>query len=191
MPFAPASNIYSNGKASRGSTRFWPGSQSVAGVAGFGEAKRGRHEGEAGLVRLAASAENPLLSECCTRRGLGNGIWAVKFVDSTKDSCPALNSDSFRLGSSPRNKSRLLPPFYAQETGYSVFVALPGLEKHDTAGSETRVERGRPHHLCHHAHGISGTGPAKRGLCPGDYGRGFLAQRGEAGRPAEGRGYLR
>ncbi len=48
--------------------------------------------GEAGLVRLAASAENPLLSECCTRQGLELEQWAVKFVDVTKDSCPALNS---------------------------------------------------------------------------------------------------
>ncbi len=48
--------------------------------------------GEAGLVRLAASAENPLLSECCTRQGLELEQWAVKFVDATKDSCPALNS---------------------------------------------------------------------------------------------------
>ncbi|MGA9575996.1 MAG: AAA family ATPase [Terrimicrobiaceae bacterium] len=48
--------------------------------------------GEAGLVRLAASAENPLLSECCTRQGLELEQWAVRFVDATKDSCPALNS---------------------------------------------------------------------------------------------------
>ena len=54
--------------------------------------------GEAGLVRLAASAENPLLSECCTRQGLELEQWAVKFVDSTKDSCPALNSEFVPAG---------------------------------------------------------------------------------------------
>ena len=44
------------------------------------------------LVRLAPSAENGLLSECCTRQGLELERWAVKQVNATKNSCPALNS---------------------------------------------------------------------------------------------------
>ena len=34
------------------------------------ELKEAASNGEAGLVRLATHAENPLLSECCTRQGL-------------------------------------------------------------------------------------------------------------------------
>jgi len=48
--------------------------------------------GEAGLIRLTDSLQNPLLSECCTRQGLELERWAVKQVDATKNSCPALNS---------------------------------------------------------------------------------------------------
>ena len=43
------------------------------------------------LVRLAPCAENGLLSECCTRQGLELEQWAVKYVDATKGTCPALN----------------------------------------------------------------------------------------------------
>ena len=56
------------------------------------ELKQTASNDEAGLVRLSAHAENPLLSECCTRQGLELEQWAVKYVDTTKDSCPALNS---------------------------------------------------------------------------------------------------
>ena len=56
------------------------------------ELKQAASNDEAGLVRLAAPAENPLLSECCTRQGLELEQWAVKYVDATKGSCPALNS---------------------------------------------------------------------------------------------------
>ena len=43
------------------------------------------------LVRLAPCAENGLLSECCTRQGLELEQLAVKYVDATKGTCPALN----------------------------------------------------------------------------------------------------
>jgi hypothetical protein len=56
------------------------------------ELKQAVSNDEAGLVRLASPAENPLLSECCTRQGLELEQWAVKYVDATKGSCPALNS---------------------------------------------------------------------------------------------------
>ena len=56
------------------------------------ELKQAASNDEAGLVRLASPAENPLLSECCTRQGLELEQWAVKYVDATKGSCPALNS---------------------------------------------------------------------------------------------------
>ena len=58
----------------------------------LGELKQAASNDEAGLVRLASPAENPLLSECCTRQGLELEQWAVKYVDATKGSCPALNS---------------------------------------------------------------------------------------------------
>jgi hypothetical protein len=45
-----------------------------------------------GLVRLTESPENRLLSECCTRQGLPLEQWAVKYVDDTQNTCPALNS---------------------------------------------------------------------------------------------------
>ncbi|MGA7215809.1 MAG: AAA family ATPase, partial [Terrimicrobiaceae bacterium] len=44
------------------------------------------------LVRLAPSAENELLSECCTRQGLELERWAVQQVNATRNSFPALNS---------------------------------------------------------------------------------------------------
>ena len=56
------------------------------------ELKQAASNDEAGLVRLSAHAENPLLSECCTRQGLELEQWAVKYVDATKGTCPALNS---------------------------------------------------------------------------------------------------
>jgi primosomal protein N' len=56
------------------------------------ELKQTASNDEAGLVRLSAHAENPLLSECCTRQGLELEEWAVKYGDATKDSGPALNS---------------------------------------------------------------------------------------------------
>jgi conjugative relaxase-like TrwC/TraI family protein len=45
-----------------------------------------------GLVRLTDPRENRLLSECCTRNGLQLEQFAVKYVDGTKNTCPALNS---------------------------------------------------------------------------------------------------
>ena len=56
------------------------------------ELKKATSNEGTGLVRLAVHAKNPLLSVCCTRQGLELERWAVKYVDSTKDSCPALNS---------------------------------------------------------------------------------------------------
>ena len=47
---------------------------------------------ESGLVRLTDSPENRLLSECCTRQGLQLEQQAVKYVNDTKKTCPALNS---------------------------------------------------------------------------------------------------
>ncbi len=133
--------------------------------------------GEAGLVRLAASAENPLLSECCTRQGLELEQWAVKFVDSAKDSCPALNSGFVPAGHlSAEQKQAVASVLCTRDRIFSFRGVCRGWKNHDPAGSATRVERGRSHDLCHHANGISGTGPAKRGLCPGDNRRGFLTQ---------------
>jgi flagellar biosynthesis GTPase FlhF len=48
--------------------------------------------GESGLIRLTDSPENRLLSECCTRQGLQMEQRAVKYVNDTRNSCPALNS---------------------------------------------------------------------------------------------------
>ena len=91
--FAPVSRICSSGRASCGSTRFWPKlSISRWDHWIWTTLKQIASNGEAGLVRLARSAENRLLSECCTRQGLELEQWAVKYVDATKDTCPALNS---------------------------------------------------------------------------------------------------
>jgi flagellar biosynthesis GTPase FlhF len=49
-------------------------------------------KGESGLVRLTESPENRLLSECGTRQGLQLEQRAVKYVNTTKNTCPALNS---------------------------------------------------------------------------------------------------
>ena len=54
--------------------------------------KQAASNGESGLVRLTDSPENRLLSECCTRQGLQLEQRAVKYVDDTKNTCPALNS---------------------------------------------------------------------------------------------------
>ena len=62
------------------------------------ELKQAASNDEAGLVRLAAPAENPLLSECCTRQGLELEQWAVKYIDATKGTCPALNSSFVPAG---------------------------------------------------------------------------------------------
>ena len=56
------------------------------------ELKQTASNDEAGLVRLAAPAQNPLLSECSTQQGLELEEWAVKYIDATKGTCPALNS---------------------------------------------------------------------------------------------------
>ena len=48
--------------------------------------------GESALVRLTDSPENRLLSECCTPQGLQLEQQAVKYVNDTKNTCPALNS---------------------------------------------------------------------------------------------------
>ena len=47
---------------------------------------------KAGLVRLTDSPGNRLLSECCTRQGLRLEQQAVKYVNDTRNTCPALNS---------------------------------------------------------------------------------------------------
>ena len=62
------------------------------------ELKQAASNDEAGLVRLAAPAESPLLSECCTRQGLELEQWAVKYIDATKGTCPALNSSFVPAG---------------------------------------------------------------------------------------------
>ena len=54
--------------------------------------KQAASNGESGLVRLTDSPENRLLSECCTRQGLQLEQRAVKYVNATKNTCPALNS---------------------------------------------------------------------------------------------------
>ena len=55
--------------------------------------KQAASNGDSGLVRLTDSPENPLLSECCTRQGLRLEQQAVKYVDDTRNTCLALNSD--------------------------------------------------------------------------------------------------
>ena len=58
----------------------------------LGQLKQAATNGEGGLVRLTDSTENQLLSECCTRQGLRLEQQAVKYVDDTRNTCPALNS---------------------------------------------------------------------------------------------------
>jgi AAA domain len=53
--------------------------------------KQAVSNGEGGLVRLTDSPGNQLLSECCTRQGLRLEQQAVKYVNDTRNSCPALN----------------------------------------------------------------------------------------------------
>ena len=62
------------------------------------ELKQAASNDEAGVVRLAAPAENPLLSECCTQQGLELEQWAAKYVNATKGTCPALNSSFVPAG---------------------------------------------------------------------------------------------
>ena len=54
--------------------------------------KQAASNGEGGLVRLTDLPENQLLSECCTRQGLQLEQRAVKYVNDTRNTCPALNS---------------------------------------------------------------------------------------------------
>ena len=54
--------------------------------------KQSASNADSGLVRLTDSTENQLLSECCTRHGLRLEQQAVKYVDDTRNTCPALNS---------------------------------------------------------------------------------------------------
>jgi conjugative relaxase-like TrwC/TraI family protein len=54
--------------------------------------KQAASNGESVLVRLTDSPEYRLLSECCSRQGLQLEQWAVKYVNDTKNTCPALNS---------------------------------------------------------------------------------------------------
>jgi hypothetical protein len=54
--------------------------------------KQAASNGEGGLFRLTDSPQNQLLSECCTRQGLHLEQQAVKYVNDTRNSCPALNS---------------------------------------------------------------------------------------------------
>jgi hypothetical protein len=58
----------------------------------LGRLKHAASNGEGGLVRLTDSPGIHLLSECYTRRGLQLEQRAVKYVNGTKNSCPALNS---------------------------------------------------------------------------------------------------
>jgi len=58
----------------------------------LGRLKQVASNGEGGLVRLTDSLENQLLSECWTRQGLRLEQQAVKYVDDTRNTCPALNS---------------------------------------------------------------------------------------------------
>ena len=91
--FAPVSRISSSGTASCASTRFWPKlSISRLGSLDLERLKQAASNGESGLVRLTDSPENRLLSECCTRQGLQLEQRAVKYVNDTKNTCPALNS---------------------------------------------------------------------------------------------------
>ena len=57
----------------------------------LGLLKQAASNGEGGLVRLTDSLDNPLLSECCTRQGLRLEQQAVKYVNDTRNTCPALN----------------------------------------------------------------------------------------------------
>ena len=57
----------------------------------LGRLKQAASNGEGGLVRLTDLPGNPLLSECCTRQGLRLERQAVKYVDDTTNTCPALN----------------------------------------------------------------------------------------------------
>ena len=113
--------------------------------------------------------ENPLLSECCTRQGLELEQWAVKYVDATKGSCPALNSRFVPAGHLSEEQKQAVASILGTARSSIQFSRRSwGWKNHDTAGSAARVEGGRSRRLCHHAHGISGTGVAKRGVCPGD-----------------------
>jgi hypothetical protein len=58
----------------------------------LGRLKQAVSNGEGGLVRLTDSPGNQLLSECCTRQGLRLEQRAIKYIDDSKNSCPALNS---------------------------------------------------------------------------------------------------
>ena len=83
-----------------------------------------------GLVRLTDPPENRLLSECCTRQGLQLEQWAVKYVDATKNTCPALNSRFVPAGHlSQEQKDGGCLDSQLREIGYSVFVAWREPEK--------------------------------------------------------------
>ena len=133
------------------------------------ELKQAASNDEAGLVRLAAPAENPLLSECCTRQGLELEQWAVKYVDATKGSCPALNSRFVPAGHLSRGtKAGCCFHSRHRRPGIQFSRRSWGWKNHDTAGSAARVEGGRSLRLCDYAHGIGGTGLAKRRVYPSD-----------------------
>ena len=87
------------------------------------ELKQAASNDEAGLVRLAAPEENPLLSECCTRQGLELEQWAVKYVDATKGSCPALNSRFVPAGDLSQEQKQAVASILGTGDRVSVFAA--------------------------------------------------------------------
>ena len=60
--------------------------------------KQAVSNGERGLVRLTDYPGDQLLSECCTQQGLRLEQQAVKYVDDTRNTCPALNSRFVPVG---------------------------------------------------------------------------------------------
>ena len=58
----------------------------------LGRLKQAASSEESELVRVTDSPENRLLSECCTPQGLQLEQRTVKYVNDTRNSCPALNS---------------------------------------------------------------------------------------------------
>ena len=79
--------------------------------------------GEAGVVRLAAPANNPLLSECCTRQGLQLEQSSVKYVNDTKNTCPALNSSFVPAAHLSQEQKEAVTSILVHQIEYSVFVA--------------------------------------------------------------------
>jgi hypothetical protein len=104
-----------------------------------------------------------------TRQGLELEQWAVKYVDATKGTCPALNP-GFAPGSHLSEEKREAVALRSRHARSGVQFSRRGRgwKDHDIAGSSARAEGGRAFGHCHRTYLFCGAGLARRGIHRGD-----------------------